>query len=66
MESTGVLICGCGRTGAMLASQLGRLGIRHVCLDKDQGINTDPRGISLDEDGIRALQSCGIYETIYN
>ncbi|CAK7201834.1 hypothetical protein SEUCBS139899_004549 [Sporothrix eucalyptigena] len=65
-EVTDVLICGCGPTGAMLSSQLGRAGVSNICLDREPGITTDPRGIALDEDGIRALQSAGIYEHIYS
>lgn len=52
--------------GAMLASQLSLLGVPTICIDKDKGINTDPRSIALDEDGIRAVQSIGIYEKIYS
>jgi 2-polyprenyl-6-methoxyphenol hydroxylase-like FAD-dependent oxidoreductase len=66
METTEVIICGCGPTGAMLAAQLCRLGLRSICIKKEDGITTDPRGIALDEDGIRALQSTGIYDKIYN
>lgn len=65
METTEVIICGCGPTGAMLSAQLGLLGVNNVCLDKEQGITHDPRGIALDEDGIRALQSIGIYDQIH-
>ncbi|CAK7218002.1 hypothetical protein SBRCBS47491_003358 [Sporothrix bragantina] len=65
-EVTDVLICGCGPTGAMLSSQLGQAGVPNICLDRETGITTDPRGIALDEDGIRALQSVGIYDKIYS
>jgi FAD binding domain len=65
IETTDVLICGCGPTGAMLSAQLGRLGIMNVVLDREPGITEDPRGIALDEDGIRLLQSLGLYDAIY-
>lgn len=64
-ETTDVVICGCGPTGAMLSAYLGRLSVRHIVLEKEDGITTDPRGIALDEDGIRLLQGIGIYEHVY-
>ncbi|ODM20710.1 hypothetical protein SI65_03763 [Aspergillus cristatus] len=64
-ETTDVVICGCDPTGAMLSAYLGRLSVRHIVLEKEDGITTDPRGIALDEDGIRLLQGVGIYEHMY-
>lgn len=65
VDTTDVVICGCGPTGAMLSARLGRLGVKNVILEKTTEITVDPRGIALDEDGIRALQSVGIYDCIY-
>jgi hypothetical protein len=65
-ETTDMVICGCGPTGAMLSGYLGRMSVRHVILEKDSGITTDPRGIALDEDGIRLLQGICIYKQIYS
>jgi 2-polyprenyl-6-methoxyphenol hydroxylase-like FAD-dependent oxidoreductase len=65
IETTEIIISGCGPTGAMLSAQLGLLGVGSVCLERQQGITYDPRGIALDEDGIRALQSIGIYDQIH-
>ncbi|KAK5686546.1 hypothetical protein LTS10_002666 [Elasticomyces elasticus] len=65
MEATQVIIVGCGPTGAILAASLGRLGIASVCLERNLGVNNDPRGIALDDDGIRALQSIGIYDKVF-
>ena len=64
-ETTDVLICGCGPTGAMLSAYLGRLKISNIVLEKEAGITTDPRGIALDEDGIRYLQGLGLYDQIF-
>ncbi|KAL4920207.1 hypothetical protein BDW62DRAFT_216159 [Aspergillus aurantiobrunneus] len=64
-ETTDVVICGCGPTGGMLSGYLGRMSISHIVLEKESGITTDPRGIALDEDGIRLLQGVGIYRQIY-
>ena len=64
-ETTDVVICGCGPTGAMLSGYLGQLGVPNIVLEKDTDITTDPRGIALDEDGIRLLQGLGLYSSIY-
>ncbi|KAJ5593870.1 monooxygenase [Penicillium hispanicum] len=64
-ETTDVLICGCGPTGAMLSGYLGKLGIKNVVLEKEAEITTDPRGIALDDDGIRLVQGLGLYEHIF-
>lgn len=34
-------------------------------LEKEGDITTDPRGIALDEDGVRLLQGVGLYASIY-
>ena len=64
-ETTDVLICGCGPTGAMLSAYLGRAGIHNIVLEKETGITEDPRGIALDEDAIRLVQGLGLYENIF-
>ena len=64
-ETTDVVICGCGPTGAMLSAYLGQMNFPHIVLEKDGDITTDPRGIALDEDGIRLLQGVGLYGSIY-
>lgn len=65
METTDVIICGCGPTGAMLSGLLGRMSVRNVVLEKEKEIVTDPRGIALDEEGIRLLQELGLYEKVH-
>ncbi|GAB1207665.1 hypothetical protein APSETT445_006390 [Aspergillus pseudonomiae] len=65
-ETTDVVICGCGPTGAMLSAYLGRMSVPNVVLEREADINTDPRGIALDEDGIRFLQGVGIYDSIFS
>ena len=64
-ETTDVLICGCGPTGAMLSSYLGKLGVRNVIIEKEADITTDPRGIALDDDGVRYLQGLNLYEHVF-
>ena len=65
IEGFDVIIVGCGPTGALLSANLGRLGVKHVVLEREADITTDPRGIALDEDGIRILQAVGIYDKLY-
>ena len=65
MEETDIIISGCGPTGALLSTLLGRYGIANVVLEREPHITSDPRGIALDEDGIRQLQACGIYDKIF-
>ncbi|KAK6373536.1 hypothetical protein LTS17_008028 [Exophiala oligosperma] len=65
IEETGVIICGGGPTGTALSVLLGHLNIPNIVLEREKDITTDPRGIALDEDGIRILQSIGIYERVY-
>jgi 2-polyprenyl-6-methoxyphenol hydroxylase-like FAD-dependent oxidoreductase len=65
METTEIIVCGCGPTGAMLSVLLSQYSIPHVVVEKESEVNADPRGIALDEDGIRYLQACGIYDKIF-
>ncbi|KAF1931940.1 putative monooxygenase [Didymella exigua CBS 183.55] len=65
METTDVIICGCGPTGAMLSVLLGQHSVPNVVLEREAFVNRDPRGIALDEDGIRCLQACGIYDKVF-
>ncbi|PNP47870.1 hypothetical protein TGAMA5MH_00922 [Trichoderma gamsii] len=65
MEMTEIIVCGCGPTGAMLSVLLSQYSIPHVVIEKESDVNADPRGIALDEDGIRYLQACGIYDKIF-
>ena len=64
-ETTEVLICGGGPTGALLSAILSTLRVSNIVLEREPEITTDPRGIALDEDGIRMLQSIGVYDRIY-
>ncbi|TKA55688.1 hypothetical protein B0A49_08638, partial [Cryomyces minteri] len=64
-DTTDVIICGCGPTGALLSANLSRLKVNHVILEREAEITTDPRGIALDEDGIRIMQGVGLYEELF-
>ena len=65
LETTDVLIIGCGSTGATLTTLLGQYGVQNIVLEKQADITDDPRGITLDEDGIRLLQGLGLYDKVY-
>jgi len=65
IETTGVIICGGGPTGGLLSALLGRVNVPNVVLEKAAEITTDPRGIALDEDGIRLLQAIGMYDRVF-
>lgn len=64
-EQTQVIICGGGPTGALLSVLLGNAQVPNVVLEREECITTDPRGIALDEDGVRTLQAIGIYEKVF-
>lgn len=64
-DETHVIICGGGPTGALLSALLGEADVPNVVLEQSPDITTDPRGIALDEDGIRALQALGLYDRIF-
>ncbi len=65
MDTTDVIICGCGPTGALLSGLLGRFNVKNVVLEREKEVVTDPRGIALDEEGIRLLQELGLYDKIH-
>jgi 2-polyprenyl-6-methoxyphenol hydroxylase-like FAD-dependent oxidoreductase len=65
LETTDVLICGCGPTGAMLSGYLDRMAVQNIVLEREAEITTDPRGIVLDDDGIRFMQGLGLYGHVY-
>ncbi|KIW16621.1 hypothetical protein PV08_03809 [Exophiala spinifera] len=66
METTDVIICGCGPTGALLSALLGRKSTKNTVLEREMEVVTDPRGIALDEDGIRLLQEVDLYDKVYS
>lgn len=56
MRTTDVIICGAGPTGLLLSTLLARSSVSSIVLDKEPEVTQDPRGIALDEDGIRYSQ----------
>ena len=64
-ERTGVVIVGGGPTGVLLSALLGQAQVPNIVLEREANIVTDPRGIVLDEDGVRILQSLGVYDKVF-
>jgi len=65
IETTDVLVVGCGPIGAVFSALLGKLSIRNVVLEKEKEITSDPRAITIDEDAIRVLQELGLHNKVY-
>ncbi|PUU76259.1 putative monooxygenase [Tuber borchii] len=65
METCDIIIIGAGPTGSVLSAILSRSTPRTITLERDTQITTDPRGIALDEDGIRLLQGVGLYKETF-
>lgn len=64
-ETTSVLICGGGPTGATLSAYLGRISVKNIVLEKDTGIYPYPRAFNLGESAMRLLQGLGLCDHIY-
>jgi hypothetical protein len=47
-------------TDVTFSGYLGRLSVQNIVLEKELDITQDPRGIALDEDGIRYVQGLDI------
>ena len=66
LEETSICIIGGGPVGTLLSAVLSRnYGISNIVLERDTAIATDPRAFSLLENGIRCLQTVGLYDKIY-
>ena len=64
-ETTEVVICGAGPTGATLSAYLGQLSVHNIVLEKYGSIFPDPRAFSLGEEGMRIVQGAGLYKHLY-
>jgi 3-(3-hydroxy-phenyl)propionate hydroxylase len=59
-----VVIVGAGPTGLAAANLLGQAGIDTLLLERNPGLSTFPKAISLDDEGLRICQSLGSGERI--
>ncbi len=57
-----VVIVGAGPTGLAAANLLGQAGIDTLVLERNPGLSTFPKAISLDDEGLRICQSLGLGE----
>jgi 3-(3-hydroxy-phenyl)propionate hydroxylase len=58
-----VAIVGLGPVGAALANLLGSRGIRTTVLERQAAAFPQPRAGVIDDEALRTLQACGVYET---
>ncbi|SDC01326.1 3-(3-hydroxy-phenyl)propionate hydroxylase [Raineyella antarctica] len=63
-ETTDVLIAGAGPVGLTLANFLGKFGIRAVLIEALPKLIDYPRGVGLDDESFRSIQSVGLAEQV--
>ncbi|WP_459545509.1 bifunctional 3-(3-hydroxy-phenyl)propionate/3-hydroxycinnamic acid hydroxylase [Nocardia sp. X0981] len=59
-----VLVVGAGPVGLTLANILGRYGVRTLLVEERPGLIDYPRGVGMDDESLRTLQSTGLLERI--
>jgi 3-(3-hydroxy-phenyl)propionate hydroxylase len=59
-----VLIVGAGPTGLALANLLGRSGTEVRVIDRDPGVATQPRAVSIDDEAMRFMQALDLYDEV--
>lgn len=63
-EIVDVALVGYGPVGALLASALGRRGVRVAVFERDAEIFALPRAVHLDAEAIRVIQSVGLIDAV--
>ncbi len=59
-----VVIVGAGPTGLTLANHLGTLGVRTLVLERLPQLIDYPRGVGIDDEALRSLQTVGLAERV--
>src|SRR5579859_3431985 len=59
-----VIIVGAGPTGLALANLLGIYGLDALIIERNTKPCTDPRAISLDDEGLRICQAMNLWEEV--
>jgi 3-(3-hydroxy-phenyl)propionate hydroxylase len=60
-----ILIVGAGPTGLALANLLGTAGVPVILAERNATISDLPRAVSLDDESLRTLQTCGLARKAY-
>ena len=63
-ENVSVLIVGAGPTGLVAANLLGLYGIEVLLIERNEHLCQFPRAISIDDEGLRICQACGLSREI--
>jgi 3-(3-hydroxy-phenyl)propionate hydroxylase len=63
-ESVDVVIVGAGPSGLTLANILGLQGVRTLVVEERDTLIDYPRGVGLDDEGLRTFQSIGLVEQV--
>jgi 3-(3-hydroxy-phenyl)propionate hydroxylase len=63
-DSPQVLIVGCGPVGLMTANLLGLYGVRTMIVDARDRLIDFPRGVGLDDEGLRTFQTAGLIDEV--
>lgn len=61
---TDVVIVGAGPVGLTLANLLGDYGIRVLVVEKNAGVNDEPRAISITDETLRTMQQIGVLDRL--
>ena len=59
-----VIIVGAGPTGLAAGNLLGMMGIETLILERNAGLSEFPKGISIDDEGLRICQAMGLHHTV--
>ena len=59
-----IAILGMGPVGCMAAILLSRAGLRVAAIERDEEVYKLPRAVNLDGEIVRALQPCGLAESL--
>lgn len=63
-ERVDVLIVGTGPVGLMLANTLGRAQVQTLVVERNADLSNLPRAVTVDDEGMRALQAAGLAEAV--
>jgi 3-(3-hydroxy-phenyl)propionate hydroxylase len=59
-----VIVVGAGPTGLATANILGQAGVSTLVVEREPGLPSHPRAVSLDDEGVRCIQSFGLADAV--